>query len=151
METTIVINGKKKKAKVVSHYEYFNPNPKARYKADGTPYRWHKGDCSIRALCAVTGKTWHEVYDGLCEIGRKICNVPCDTETLDKYLVAHGFKPCKAQVKPRRVTVKEFAQEHPTGEYFLQIASHVVGVSGGLYLDVWDCGHKYIYKYYEKV
>ena len=29
-------------------FEYFNPSPKKRVRADGTPMKWHKGDCTTR-------------------------------------------------------------------------------------------------------
>lgn len=34
----------------------YNPNPNGKFI----------GDCVIRAITAVTGKAWHEVYVGLC-------------------------------------------------------------------------------------
>ena len=38
---------------------YFNPNP----------MKHEVGDCTVRACCVATGKSWDEVYRALCDIG----------------------------------------------------------------------------------
>ena len=42
-------------------YEYFNKNPQGNYQA---------GDCAIRAISIVTGDSWEDIYDDLCDEGK---------------------------------------------------------------------------------
>lgn len=41
------------------YYKHFNPNPEGNEDA---------ADCAIRALCAVSGLPWYEVYDKYYEL-----------------------------------------------------------------------------------
>lgn len=45
---------------------YFNPNP----------MKHEVGDCSVRACCVATGKSWDEVYRALCDIGFELKRMP---------------------------------------------------------------------------
>ena len=45
------------------YFEYFQPNPKENKTTD----------CTIRAICAVTGLSWYEVFDKVVAEARKEC------------------------------------------------------------------------------
>jgi hypothetical protein len=50
------------------------------------PLKRKVGDCVIRSLAKALDKSWIEVYDDLCSIGRKeFCN-PNSTEVASLYL-----------------------------------------------------------------
>jgi hypothetical protein len=41
---------------------FYNPNPKRKLV----------DDCVVRAICKVTGKTWHDVYYELTDEGERL-------------------------------------------------------------------------------
>ena len=130
---------------------YFNNNPTVRYKKNGTPCRWHKCDCSIRAICAATGKSWLEIFDLLTAVGRE-CFDPFGTPVVEKAMERIGFVRGKS-VQPKRgekrLTVNDFEKKFKKGTYVLFVANHMVCVKDGDHYDTWDCGSKCVYTYWK--
>ena len=129
------------------YYKYYNPNPEGNEDA---------ADCVIRALCAVTGLGWYEVYDKCCEIGRKYGRMP-NNSTLKFMKIrneAFGLEP-RVITAPKRgeksVTVQKFCEKHKKGKYILSVANHEVAVVDGKYWDIWESHERKVYKYYELV
>lgn len=118
---------------------YFNPNP-AKHEV---------GDCTVRACCVVTGKSWDEVYRALCDIGFELKRMPNDRECVRAYLSTFGFVRTGISSKKgsKRPTVASFAASHKTGTYVLEIAHHLVGLKDGKYYDLWDAADKSLYGY----
>lgn len=130
---------------VCKYYKEFNPNPK----------KLHAGDCVVRALCAVTGKDWYEIFDLLVRIARENCVMPNegDTKFDELVLTEFGFKRCKLtrQKGKKAMNVERFCKEHPTGRYVLRCAHHLMGVVDGLYWELlpgWE--DSTVYTYYEE-
>jgi len=122
------------------NFQYFQPNI-------------HKcGDCHIRAVCAATGQDWLEVFDGLYKVAREMRYPLGSTESIEEYLKNYGFTwvPIKPKRGSSRPTVSEFAKSHAKDRYVLRVSNHVVGAYGGHYHDIWDCGDKSLYGYWEK-
>lgn len=125
---------------------YYQPNKK--------DLKDNYGDCVIRSLTKVTGKSWLEVFDELIPISReeqcpyncKPCYEKYLTENLN--MMYNGISNKKGSKRP---TVKSFAKDHPTGTYILRVANHVVAVVDGHYYDTWDSGDKSLYGYWEGV
>ena len=132
--------GREKVNVYFKNFEYFQPN-------------FHKvGDCHIRCICAATGKSWLEVFDGLVESARRNqWNVGL-TENITEYLSTLGFKwyAIKPKRGERRPTVSEFADNHKSDAYVMRVSGHVVGGKDGKYMDIWDCGDKSLYGYWIK-
>lgn len=123
-------------------YKEFNANPKGR----------KTGDCLIRAFSLASGKTWEETLTDLYQIALDIKASPTESETCAKYADQLGFKSGKAEiVRHHRPTVASFAKSHPIGTFVLRLAHHVVTVKDGVYYDIWDCGAKSVYKYWEVI
>ena len=118
---------------------YFNPNP----------LKHVTGDCTVRACCVVTGKSWDEVYRALCDIGFELKRMPNDRECVRTYLGNFGFTRTGISNKKgsKRPTVASFAASHKTGVYLLEVANHLVGLKDGKYYDLWDAGTKSLYGY----
>lgn len=111
-----------------SRYRHYNPNPsKSRV-----------GDCTVRAICKATGKTWKQVYAALCAHGFMRCDMPSANHVWGAYLRSQGFH--KHPIDD--YTVEEFCAEHPTGTYILAIDGHVVCAVDGFYHDSWDSGQE---------
>lgn len=128
-----------------NHFEFYNPNPKENITED----------CVIRALTKVLNKTWFEVYDEACAIGREICHMPNNEKTWKEVLKRHGFvRKTVAQVKRggKALTPEKFCELHPQGVYILRMAHHLQACVDGRYYDLTPgLGAGKVYSYYEKV
>lgn len=112
---------------------YYNPNP------DGN----RVGDCTVRALCRATGKSWDEVYTGLSAYGFEFKDMPSADKIWGAYLEDHGFKAYMIDKHgKRRYTVTDFCEDNPEGTYILAIGGHVVCVVDGYFYDSWDSGNE---------
>ena len=109
-------------------FSYFNPNP-AGLKV---------GDCTVRAIAKATGKSWDEVYIGLCLQGLIMGDLPSANSVWSAYLRQQGY------------TVADFCADHPRGVYVLALSSHVVCVEDGTYFDTWDSGSEIPLFYWAK-
>lgn len=110
-----------------------NPNPCGRLEPD----------CVVRAICIATGRSWYEVYDDLCEVGREVCSMPSVNSVWGRYLYHLGFEPfLLPEACPECVTVKRFCRMKPKGTYIIGTGNHAVCVIDGDYLDAWDSGNE---------
>lgn len=108
-----------------------NPNPSGKFVPD----------CVIRALCIALNMSWYQVYDELCGVGRRECNMPSADAVWGKYLYMRGFEPfLLPKTCPKCTTISEFAEVYPEGTYIIGTGSHAVAVIDGDYFDSWDSG-----------
>lgn len=114
-------------------YRYFNPNPRGL----------HVGDCTVRAICAVTGADWEDVHKIQCDLARWMGNMPSADAVWWYLLALCGFdrwqiiEPC---ANGSCYTVEDFARSHPHGVYILGPMEHAVAVIEGEYWDSFDSG-----------
>lgn len=107
----------------------YNPNPsKSRV-----------GDCTVRAICKATEKTWEQVYAALCAHGFMRCDMPSANHVWGAYLRSQGFR---RYIIDDDCTVEDFCREHQQGTYILAIDGHVVCAADGFYYDSWDSGQE---------
>lgn len=112
-------------------WRYFNPNPAGL----------HVGDCTIRAICAATGLSWYAVHDELCQLSRRMADMPSADRVWWELLKKHGFTRRRVIDRcPDCYTVADFASDHPAGVYVLGPREHAVAVINGEYWDSWDSG-----------
>lgn len=112
-------------------FVYFNPNPEGR----------RAGDCVIRAISAATGRSWEDVYRGVCREGYSIGDMPSADYVWGEYLRRNGFSRYAIPAEDGAdCTVREFAAAHVHGVYILAIAGHVVCVRNGDWYDTWNSG-----------
>ena len=62
-------------------FSYFNPNPTGQ----------KVGDCTVRAIAKATGKSWDDVYTGLCLQGLIMGDLPSANSVWSAYLRQQGF------------------------------------------------------------
>lgn len=98
-------------------------------------------DCPVRAICAVTGFKWETVHEMLCDLSRRMYDMPNSDRVWWELLRRLNF----AQVRlldrcPDCYTVADFAADHPKGQYILGPFEHAVAVVDGDWLDSWDSG-----------
>lgn len=142
-----------RKKQTSNNFLYCNPNPTAKFKKNGEPFKWTKPDCVIRAFSIATEKNWGEAFDILCQISREIYDVPNSRDVLDIALQAQGFKKMtfgRMKSGEKRPTVKELAAKMIGKVCVFNIANHEVCAKDGCYFDVWDCGEWTVYNYWEK-
>ena len=121
---------------------YQNPNPSKNVC----------GDCVVRALSLALNEEWSVIYADLCELGGHIYRMPNDKDCFKTYLTRRGFQrtPISNKKGSKRPTVRSFAEEHKTGTYVLEVAHHLVTVKDGHYYDIWDCGNKSLYGFWNR-
>lgn len=123
-------------------WRYFQPNP----------YGLNVGDCTIRAACAVTGKSWDAVYNDLCSIGFELKDMPSANRVFAEYMRRHGFgKQRLINQCPDCVTVADFATLHPHGVFILGPHEHVVALIESQWWDSWDSGNMIPEYYFKKL
>lgn len=109
----------------------FNPNPRGLLV----------GDCTVRAICAVTGLDWHAAHDSLCGLSSAMADMPSADRCWHELLRWCGFHREELPDRcPRCYTVADFCREHPRGVYVLGPPAHAVAVIDGRYWDAYDSG-----------
>ena len=109
------------------------------------------GDCTVRAIAAATLKQWETVYADLAVEGLLLHDMPTANYVWGHYLRRCGWnRSAIPNSCPDCYTVADFASEHPSGTYILAIATHVVCVRDGDWLDTWDSGDETPLYYWEK-
>lgn len=89
-------------------YRQYNPNP----------YGSRVGDCVVRAVSKVVGKSWDETYMDLCITGLTAGNMPTSNAVWGKYLKGCGFeKKIIPNTCPMCTTIKQFLLNNK-GTYF---------------------------------
>lgn len=122
---------------------YYNPNP---IKREGS-------DCVVRAFCKATEKDWNEMFQELCVLAMELKDMPNSDTVWKEYLkrnddfIEHSIRIKRGVSRP---TVESFARNNKKGTFVLSLANHLVTIVDGYYYDTWDCGHKSVYKYWER-
>ena len=113
--------------------------PFAQYKPN--PESNLVGDCVIRAVACATKTDWDSAYIALALQGFVMKDMPSSNHVWGSFLRGIGFvRNSVSNDCPECYTVRDFANEHPTGTYVLGTGSHVVTVIDGCWFDAWDSG-----------
>ena len=130
------------------HFRIENPNP---CWAEKRGFKWDRGDCAIRALANAISCSWVESFDYLTAKARRDFNVPNDGPGFRRWLIEGGavWTHCPAVTGKKRMTVKQFAETHPSGRYVITVASHETACVDGVILDAWNCGEKCVVGYFD--
>lgn len=102
-------------------FKYYNPNPTGK----------QVGDCVIRGISRVTGKSWDDTYIEICLMGYELKDMPSANHVWESYLASNGFV---------RGMIKDSC---PSG-------SHVIAVENGDYYDAWGSGNEVPIYYWRK-
>lgn len=127
-------------------FHKFNLNPRGR----------RTGDCSTRALAAVTGLPYDECLKRQMEESLRSYYDPTSKQVMEKVLEELGWHKLK-QPKKRdgsKYKVKELDQlirpEYLAEGVLVTVANHHTAVKNTLIIDTWDCGDKCVGNYYVK-
>lgn len=113
--------------------------------------RKHGNDCTVRAICAVTGLDWLTAYLGICLEGAVKQDMPSTNDIWGSWLEKQGYR-CRPipNFCPDCYTVEDFCRDFPTGRYLVMVPQHVVAVVDGDYMDSWDSGGQTALYYWSK-
>lgn len=112
-------------------YVFFNPNPRGALV----------GDCVIRAISKLTGRSWEETYLDVAIQGFMMKDMPTSNNVWGAFLRSKGYSQhVLPNTCPDCYTVKDFCNDFPNGKFMLATGSHVIAVEDGDYYDSWDSG-----------
>lgn len=119
-------------------------------KSNINPQNKQVGDCVIRAISTALNQEWERTYIELAIQGFMMSDMPSSDDVWNEYLKAKGLKRyIVPDTCPNCYTVRQFADEHPTGIYVVFVGQHVVVVIDGNYIDTWDSGDRVPIYYWE--
>lgn len=113
-------------------------------KYNANPKGWKTGDCVVRAIAAATQQPWEDAYNDLCEIGRKKCRMPNDTQTYAAYLKQKGFTQEK-QLRHSNgnwYTIEEVVEAYPHSILLIHCSHHLTVAIYGTIIDLWNTSYK---------
>ena len=123
-------------------WKYFNNNP----------LNLNVGDCTVRAICAVTGMDWHTVHKALCDLSGDMADMPSADRCWWALLEQMGFSRKRMIDRcPECYTVEQFAFDHPRGIYILGPHEHAVACINGDWWDSWDSGKTVPTYYFRRI
>lgn len=125
----------------MNRYVFYNPNPRGI----------KVGDCVIRGLTKLLGKTWDEVYTDVMVKGFEMKDMPSSNNVWGEYLRSKGFNRFTIpNTCPDCYTVRQFCADNDQGLFLLATGAHVVAVENGRYFDAWDSGDEVPIYYWRK-
>lgn len=125
----------------MNRYVFYNPNPRGI----------KVGDCVIRGLTKLLGKTWDEVYTDVMVKGFEMKDMPSSNNVWGAYLRSKGFNRFAIpNTCPDCYTVRQFCADNDRGLFLLATGAHVVAVENGRYFDAWDSGDEVPIYYWRK-
>ena len=134
------------------NFLYFNPNPDASTFKSGKPKGWTRDDSSIRAICAATGSNWNNIFNKLCEIASKHHDMPNSKNVINEFCILNNFKYCtygKPTSGVKRLTVKQFANEHSIGTYILYLRNYFICIKDGCQFNTVEMNNDSVYSYWK--
>ena len=94
-----------------------------------------KSDCVVRAVALTCGYDYDTAYDLMKEAGRK-SGSGMKKKDWQKWMNDRFTKTSFPAVKGvKRMNLRNFAEQHPIGKWFVQMAGHVVAVVDGNIMD----------------
>lgn len=110
------------------------------------PRKKRTNDCIVRSIANATGRPWADVLKELCEIGIELSNMPNAGEVVDEYMYRRKIFANQPSTK---MTVAQFAKEHPVGRFVIGVPDHGVSMIDGDWYDLVDSGSADVVDFYE--
>lgn len=101
------------------NYKYYQPNDK--------DLKDNYGDCVVRALTKVTGKSWSEAFEALLPYAIELQCMPNSQVCYERYLKEHGFEY-------HGISNKKGSKRPTVDRYNSKKTWEVVKMVGGYYL-----------------
>lgn len=108
-------------------------------------------DCVVRAITKILDIDWDTAYLGVVMTGFAMKDMPSVNAVWEKYLIDKGFKKhAIPDTCPECYTIKQFAKDHPKGQYIVATGYHVVAVEDGDWFDNGDSSEEVPIYYFVK-
>lgn len=127
---------KKKKVKKIYLFEhlpiqygYFDCHPNVDDDDDTKIYA--ANDCSVRALCKVTGYDWETIYNKLFKVAREMNAMPDSIRVITKVAGDYGF----SKFEDISCCAAAFMLTHPVGTYMIELEDHIFAYINGVMYD----------------
>lgn len=114
---------KRKETNVVLKFIRYTANPKNE-----------TNDCIIRSIANATQTPWEDVMREMCDIAIELYNMPNAYEVAKEYMDRRKYSEEYLR-SSEELTVAEFCQQHPTGNYVVLTEIHAISIIDG---DVYD-------------
>lgn len=131
-------------------FEFYNPNPKQRYRKDGTPYNWTECDCVVRAFSKVLDLSWKKTYEMMCKVGMDNYTMPNSDKAIDVAATAADFRRVTYKASERK-PLWVWVRSHKKGTFLVRVSGHITAVVDGKVYDAWDCTDYCVTSYYERI
>jgi hypothetical protein len=132
-------------------FEYYNPNPTQRYRRDGKPMGWHKGDCHIRCVAKALEISWEDAIKMEFEEALKRHDAVGSTKCIEAILLRNGYKKGRpfqrGAIKP---LVRNMLNNPHNKDYDIvfNMHRHVATGKQGILYDTWNCGNESVLSYW---
>lgn len=118
---------------------------------NNNPYKKSVGDCVIRAISTVEGRSWDDIFLDLMLKSYDMKDIPSSNAVWGSYLRDLGYsRYIIPNSCPDCYTVRDFVSDNPVGSYILATGSHVIAAKDGSYMDTWDSGGETVIYFFEK-
>jgi hypothetical protein len=114
-------------------------------------FKGDTGDCVVRSIAIVTGKSYREVYDDLFSLGGKSPRLGVAKKVYHKYLLSQGFEWTPTMFIGQGCKVHLCKEELPEGKLIVRLSKHITAVVDGIVHDTYDPsrnGWRCVYGYY---
>ena len=139
------------------NFEYYNPNPKKRVRRDGTPMKWHKGDCHVRATAKALGLSWKDTLTTLYESALERCDTVGSIDNIAEVLEKNGYKKGVISKewmmqRHRRPTITEVLRDlgNENMTVLFKCTHHVATAINGTLYDTWNCSNEVVWRFWYK-
>lgn len=126
-------------------FQFYNANPKGRIT----------GDCTFRAIATALNKPWEDVVMEMAEMSCRTGYAINDKKGIECYLKEKEWikHPQPKKADNTKYTGKDFCLciAAKNQRYIANIGGHhIVAISDGKIMDIWDCSNKCIGNYWTK-
>lgn len=118
---------------------------------NNNPYNKRVGDCVIRAISTVEGRSWDDIFLDLMLKSFDMKDIPSSNIVWSSYLKDVGYsRYIIPNTCPDCYTVRDFTNDNPVGRYILATGTHVIAAIDGNYIDTFDSGDETVIYFFEK-
>lgn len=105
------------------------------------PGKIKKNDCVTRAIKLVSGLSYSTIRKKLFHTKKLIDCESAYCPTCYSFLIQEVLGGVSKNCD--NMTVEEFANKHPNGNYLVRIEGHLTAICNSVIFDIWDCRSRY--------
>ena len=118
--------------------DYYDPNPKSKggrlLRCNNEP----SGDCAIRAVVAIRGLPWKNVYSQMYKLGKRLGTLPNNVWVISEYLEEFCQYKTTCKLERYRISVAGMICKFHEGKYLISNGHHIFCVEDGIIYDTYN-------------